>query len=454
MDISYILNNKEKYVKCLNDRYMDTAVIEIISVLHDSYVKELFIRENLQKLQNIVSKQIKKINDPNKLEIDNESNKIINVESLDDEQLLDLFKSVNYSLDSFQLQSKDEVLNLAQRIKKLIKIKEEKTDNLFKTRNNLVSNIPNILHPNVPISESEENNIILFCNSSQQTKKFDQYELCCKLQIVEDGSDISGNRGYFLVKEGVRLNYALLNYALDFLEQKKYKLMTTPHFIAEKHIKNICQLADFADTLYSVCESKDDYAQNYLIATSEQPITAYFTQKKLMDLPIKIGGISSCYRREAGRSGKDTLGIFRVHQFEKVEQFCVTELEQSWEMMENMMETSKEFYDCLGLTYRVVNIVSKELNNAASMKYDLEGWFPGSNKFRELVSCSNTTDYFSKRIKTKDSKGRFVHLLNSTLCANTRTICCLLETYQTDDGVIIPEVLKKYYPVDKIFFKK
>jgi seryl-tRNA synthetase len=168
---------------------------------------------------------------------------------------------------------------------------------------------------------------------------------------------------------------------------------------------------------------------------------------------VKLCGISTCYRKETGSHGKDTLGMFRVHQFEKVEQFCVTKANESWEMMETMINNSKEFYDSLGLSYRVVNIVSKELNNAAGMKYDLEGWFPGSGKYRELVSCSNTTDYFSRKIKCLTLDGEYSHMLNSTLCANTRTLCCILETNQCDDGVLIPKILQKYYPVEKILFK-
>jgi seryl-tRNA synthetase len=240
----------------------------------------------------------------------------------------------------------------------------------------------------------------------------------------------------------------LINYALDFLEQKSYKLMYTPHFMKHEKISQVCQLSEFEETLYKIQDS-----DLYLIATSEQPMTAYFADKQVSNLPIKMCGISTCYRKEAGRHGDDTLGIFRVHQFEKVEQFCITAPDKSWEMMEEMDKTAQEFFESLGLSYRVVNIVSSALNNAASMKYDIEGLFKGTGLYRELVSCSNTTDFFSRKIKTKCGPNEFAHLLNSTLCANTRTLCCLLETYQVEDGVIIPEVLKKYYNKDKILFK-
>jgi len=188
-----------------------------------------------------------------------------------------------------------------------------------------------------------------------------------------------------------------------------------------------------------------------LIATSEQPISAYHQGEWLepAHLPIKYGGYSSCFRKEAGAHGKDTRGIFRVHQFDKVEQFCITEPEKSWEMLEQMTTTSKDFFQSLGIPYRVVTIVSKELNNAASKKYDLEGWFPSFAEHRELVSCSNCTDYQSRaleiRFRSKNvEEKQFVHMLNGTLCATSRAICAILENYQTADGIVVPEVLRSY----------
>lgn len=140
---------------------------------------------------------------------------------------------------------------------------------------------------------------------------------------------------------------------------------------------------------------------------------------------------------------KHTRGIYRVHQFSKVEQFCVTDASNSQKKFNDMINTSKEFYDSLGISYRIINIVSGALNNAASIKYDLEAWFPGSKSYCELVSCSNCLDYFSKRLGTKCA-GEYVHMLNCTLCANTRTLCCLVETHQTESGFKVPDVLKPY----------
>ena len=167
-------------------------------------------------------------------------------------------------------------------------------------------------------------------------------------------------------------------------------------------MSNVAQLSEYDETLYKI-DSGDSQDPLYLIATSEQPITALHQNKYLSDkdLPIKYAGQSTCFRKETGAHGKDTLGIFRVHQFEKIEQFCITAPDKSREMMEEMINICKEFYNSLGISYRVVSIVSGALNNAAAIKYDLEAYFPGSSSYRELVSCSNCTDYQSKKVNLK-----------------------------------------------------
>lgn len=201
----------------------------------------------------------------------------------------------------------------------------------------------------------------------------------------------------------------------------------------------------------------------YLIATAEQPISTMHRHEwfEKQQLPIRYAGISPCFRKEAGAHGKDCWGIFRVHQFEKVEQFCITTPEESWAMHEEMIKASEEFYQTLNLPYRVINIVSGALNDAAAKKYDLEAWFPGYDAYRELVSCSNCTDYQSRSInirlrtdKSKTDEKKFVHMLNGTLCATERTLCCILENYQTETGVIVPKPLRQYVGVDFIPYIK
>ena len=192
----------------------------------------------------------------------------------------------------------------------------------------------------------------------------------------------------------------------------------------------------------------------YLIATSEQPISVMYSDEwlKKADLPMRYCGYSSCFRKEAGSSGRDVWGIFRVHQFEKIEQFVFCEPDKSYDELEKLIKCAEEFWQSLNIPYRVVSIVGGALNNAAAKKYDLEGWFPGYGEYRELVSCSNCTDYQSRALNIKygtkaqgeKSDKNLVHLLNSTLCATGRGMCVIIENNQTPEGIKIPEVLQPY----------
>lgn len=440
MDISYILDNYEKYEQMLKKRFMKTELLEQIKEYHKLYVAEVYIYNKLGQLKNKLVSAIRQNKHDGITHFpENTFNENTTHETMLSYMSIDLI-----------LYSKTDLIEMGKILKILTAAKQKSMNDLFVVRNEYVFKLPNLLDDRVIISNNEEYNPCLktYIHDSTQTQNlpFDQYQLCLKLGIIEDASMIAGNRGYFLTGAGVRLNYALINYALDFVSKKGYKLMYTPHFMNKSNMSNVCQLSEFEESLY---ELKDD---KFLIATSEQPLTSYFENKTVTGLPLKLAGMSTCYRKEAASHGKDTLGIFRVHQFEKVEQFCVTDNKTSNIIMDNMIEVAQEFYESLGLSYRVISIVSGALNNAASIKYDLEGWFAGSGKFRELVSCSNTTDYFSRRLSTKQPNGEYVHMLNSTLCANTRTLCCILETYQTDTGVTIPKVLQKYMSDDFIEF--
>ncbi|KAJ3064582.1 Cytosolic seryl-tRNA synthetase, partial [Quaeritorhiza haematococci] len=273
------------------------------------------------------------------------------------------------------------------------------------------------------------------------------------------GTNVAGHRGYFLTGPGVDLNLALIQYGLNFLEQRGYTKLWTPFFMKKEIMAKTAQLEEFDEALYNIsgegsAEGEEDTSK-YLIATSEQPISAFHAGEWFAEpdkeLPKKYAGQSTCFRKEAGAHGRDTWGIFRVHQFEKVEQFVLTDPEKSWEMHEEMLKTAEEFYQSLGLPYRVVSIVSGALNNAAAKKYDLEAWFPFQTEYKELVSCSNCTDYQSRNLeirvgakKLNEPIKRYVHCLNCTLCATERTICCIIENYQTPEGIVVPEALRPY----------
>jgi len=224
--------------------------------------------------------------------------------------------------------------------------------------------------------------------------------------------------------------------------------MWTPFFMKREIMKAAAELADFEEQLYKIQDE-----DIFMIATSEQTLAAYHYDE-IIDpdlLPLKYAGVSSCFRREAGSHGKDTLGIFRVHQFEKVEQYVFCKPENSWSIFEELINNAEEIYRELEIPYRIVNIASGELNDNAAQKYDLEAWFPASNMYRELVSCSNCLDYQARKLKIRigkvgaTQKKGTAHTLNSTAIATTRTICCILENYQNKDGTVsIPKVLQKY----------
>ncbi|KAJ5928009.1 Serine--tRNA ligase cytoplasmic [Penicillium verhagenii] len=311
------------------------------------------------------------------------------------------------------------------------------------------------------VHDSDDNQVIKTWTPSdavmQRPDCLSHHEVLTRLDGYdpERGVKIVGHRGYCLTGYGLFLNLALVNYGLEFLFKKGYKPNQPPQFMLKELMAKTAQLEQFDEELYKVTEGDDKSTDKYLIATSEQPLSALHSTEWLQesDLPIKYAGYSTCYRKEAGAHGKDAWGIFRVHQFEKIEQFVLTKPEDSWQAFEDMMATSEEFYQSLGLPYQVMAIVSGALNNAAAKKYDLEAWFPFQQEYKELVSCSNCLDYQSRDLeirlgvkKATDLKKTYVHALNATLCATERTLCCVLENYQREDGIEVPEVLRKYIP--------
>lgn len=250
----------------------------------------------------------------------------------------------------------------------------------------------------------------------------------------------------------MNLNQALIWYGLQFLQKRGYIPLQPPYFMRKDVMAETAQLEQFDEELYKV-GSGEGTEDMYLIATSEQPISAYHRGDWLSpeELPLQYAGLSTCFRKEAGSHGRDAWGIFRIHQFEKVEQFVVCSPEKSWEHHEQMIAHCEEFYQSLGLPYQIVSIVSGALNNAAAKKYDLEAHFPTLGVYRELVSASNCTDYQSRAMETRFGQKKmgqkeklYVHMLNATLVATERTICCILENYQTESGVVVPPVLRPF----------
>ncbi|XP_067012001.2 probable serine--tRNA ligase, cytoplasmic [Anabrus simplex] len=326
--------------------------------------------------------------------------------------------------------------------------------------------VGNILHESVPISDDEDNNRVerTFGDCTQK-KKYSHVDLIVMIGGVDGdrGVNVAGGRAYFLTGPAVFLQHGLVQLSLHTLFQKGYKPLYTPFFMKKEVMQEVAQLSQFDEELYKVFgkgsekPGTKEVDEKYLIATSEQPIAAFHRDEWIgeQELPIRYAGLSTCFRQEVGSHGRDTRGIFRVHQFEKVEQFVLTSPydNKSWEMMDEMIDNAEQFCQMLGIPYRIVNIVSGALNHAASKKLDLEAWFPGSGAFRELVSCSNCLDYQARRLLVRYGKTKkmntatvFVHMLNATMCATTRVICALLEVHQTETGIKVPEALKPYMP--------
>ena len=372
-------------------------------------------------------------------------------------------------------------------VQEQIKAKEAELPEILAKRDKLLSRIGNIVDPEVPISDNEEEDnlvVALYPTPPEgetnenllpaaqgaikytlpETKPFTHDDLLWRIGGYEPirGQNVGGHRAYFLTNNGVLLNQAIINYSIAFLGARGYDILQPPFMMNKDVMASIAQLDDFDEQLYKVSGKTDDpdgSSEKYLIATSEQPICAYHKDEWLdkTALPIRYAGVSTCFRKEAGSSGRDIRGIFRVHQFEKIEQFCLTNdnLEESQAEQKRMLQAAKDFYESLGFSYRVVCLVSKELNDAAIKKYDLEAWFPGQQAYRELVSCSNCTDYQARGVGVRcggktgakgdlSARASYCHMLNATLCATGRGICCLLETHQTPEGVVVPEVLRPF----------
>ena len=338
----------------------------------------------------------------------------------------------------------------AEAIPDKIRELEQEAGNLRERINQTLMQLPNIMHESVPAGKDEHDNVeIRKWGTPPQFsfKPLDHIDLATKLDLVdlERAARVAGARFYYLKKDLVRLNYALIGYALDFITQKGYTVMQPPYLLKREILSGAVALSDFEEVIYKI-----DGEDLYLLATSEHALNAFHFGEILdgKTLPLRYGGVSPCFRKEAGAHGRDTKGIFRVHQFEKVEQFVFSKPEDSWKEHEKLIANAEELFQALGLPYRVVNVCSGDLGTVAAKKYDLEVWLPGQNTYREAVSCSNCTSYQAVRsnIRYRDRTSdptEYVHTLNSTFVATERTLIAILENFQQSDGSIaIPGVLR------------
>ncbi|GAY26509.1 serine--tRNA ligase [Desulfurococcaceae archaeon AG1] len=354
-----------------------------------------------------------------------------------------------------------------------------------------IRSLPNIVHESVPVGDESASKPIRVWGKARVYKEHldqfleetakkgvemdyeviewkpighaDMLENVLGLGDTEKASEVAGSRFYYLFDDIVWLDMALLWYAVDFLTQKGYTLVIPPYMLRGFVITSVIDYEGLKDAIYKI-EGED----LYLIGTAEHSLAALHMGEEIDEdlLPLKYVGISPSFRKEAGAGNRDLKGIFRVHQFHKVEQFVFSLPEQSWEIHEELIRNAEELFKGLGLPFRVVNIASGDLGAPAAKKYDLEVWMPAQGRFREMVSASNDLDWQSYRLKIRfvRRKGRvkgYVHTLNSTGIASTRTITAILENNQDPEGVVeIPKILRKYLepfakaPKDYIYPRK
>ena len=341
----------------------------------------------------------------------------------------------------------------AQGIDEKITLLEKQVTEQEQKAHGYLMRLPNLLDESVPLGKDANDNVqVKTCGT---TPKFNfplknHIDLALDLDQIdmERAGKISGARFFYLKNQVALLDMALMSFAIEELTKKGYTPIIPPYLMKREAYEGVTALGDFADVLYKV-ENED----LYLIATSEHPMAAMFMNEvfKEQEMPLKLAGISTCFRKEAGAHGKDTRGIFRTHQFNKVEQFIFCKPEDSTKLVEELLQNAEDLLQKLELPYRVVNVCTGDIGTVAAKKYDIEAWMPAQNGYREVVSCSNCTDYQARRlgIRYREKEGAppkgFVHTLNSTAIATGRTIVAILENNQQQDGTInIPKALRKY----------
>ena len=340
------------------------------------------------------------------------------------------------------------VKEIPNKIKKL----EVQSEDYKKKINYILMKLPNILHESVPYGKDENDNVVI--KTWGKTPKFDftpktHMEIMKDLGLVdaERAAKVSGAGFLYLKNKMVLLDLAIQRFAINFLIKKGYTLIEPPFMINRKAYEGMIDFEDFEMVTYNIAGT-----DLYLIATSEHPMGAMYIDEILdkKDLPIKFVGVSPCFRKEIGTHGKYTKGLFRMHQFNKVEQFIFCLPEQSWQFHEEIQNNSEQLYQQLGLHYHVVNVCTGDIGTLAAKKYDIEVWM-ADGQFRETGSNSNCTSYQARRlnIRFREKEGQapagFVHTLNNTALATSRTMMAILEQFQQKDGsVIIPKVLRPF----------
>ena len=343
----------------------------------------------------------------------------------------------------------DDRIERMQEVKEEIEALEDEVDNLKEERDDLRYQVGNILHESVPDGEDEDDNKQVKTWEPGKGKDEDA-ELAADILERNDlihsetAAEQAGERAYYLEGPLFRLNQALIQFAMDILRERDFTPMQTPFMLKHEPMAAAAELEDFEEQLYKI-EDED----RYLIATSEQTLATFHKDDILLpeEFPKKYAGFSTNFRQEAGKHGEETRGIWRVHQFEKVEQYIFTKPENSWERHEELLETSEEVFKKLEIPYQVVNVCTGDMNDNAAKKYDIEVWRPPLGEYGEVVSCSNCTDYQARKVNVRirgSDDNHVAHTLNATAVATSRAMTAIIENHQTEDGIRIAEALQPY----------
>jgi len=414
------------------------------------------IRDQPEKVRKMIRDRAVKFDFDNMIELDKKRRDLIK----ETDELRKKRNQMSISIAKAKKSNEDisTLLNDMEKISKDLDDLEQSQKSIQSSYTTLAFSIPNMIHESVPIGPDESSNLEIRKWGAVPNFDFDvkgHEEIAEKLDLldIQRASKTAGARFYYLKGDLVKLAYALTAFASEFLSEKGYKLIQPPYMINRKSMEGAVIADDFEDVIYKI--HNEDL---YLIGTSEHAIASMYLDEILdgKSLPDRFGSISPCFRKEAGAHGKDQKGIFRVHQFEKFEQFVFTKPEDSDNEQEKMITNSEEFFQKLGIPHRVILLSSGDMGKVSSKTYDIEAWMPGQNSYREICSISNCLDYQSRRLKIRyrdktNEETQYIHTLNGTLVAVERTIVAIIENFQTNDGHIkVPDVLQKYLGKDKI----
>ena len=394
------------------------------------------LKDNLEVLESNISRRNLKI-DINRLVSLNEERKSLR---FDAEQKRSQQKDLGKQIANAEGSEKEELLNRASELSNEVKLLFEQVDKKDEEFLNLWVKIPNLISKTSPDGKSDEDNLEIkkVGNVKEIPNPKDHLEIASKLNLidVEKASEVSGSRFAYLFGDLVKIEFNLVSWALNKLSEKGFTPTVPPVLVRENALYGTGFFPDDAEQVYEI--PNDDL---YLVGTSEVPLAALHTNEiiDMDELPIRYAGFSTCFRREAGTYGKDTTGMFRVHQFDKVEMFSFCNPEKSEEEHEFILSVEEELLQSLEIPYRVVDVCAGDLGASAAKKYDIEAWMPSQNTYREVTSCSNTTSFQARRLNIRaksEGETSILHTLNGTAIAVGRILIALIENNQTEDGKV------------------